>query len=384
MGVMTLSGSSDRAYRIGLIVNPIAGLGGRVGLKGTDGPAIVAQARRLGAVSEAPLRALRALKVLLPLRERCTVFTYPHPMGAREARSLGFRVVLAGHLEGEESTAEDTKAAARALQRQGVDVLLFSGGDGTARDIYEAVGMDIVVVGIPAGVKMHSGVFARTPEAAGELAVRYLEGKVVHTTEAEVMDIDEEAFRDGRVRARLYGYLVTPLDRQRIPGRKVATPPGEQMARQGIATYVIEQMKPDVLYLIGPGTTTRAIMEALGLPSTLLGVDAVRNRRLVGKDLREAEVLKQVRAAGLAAWLVVSPIGGQGHILGRGNQPLSPRVIRLVGRDHLIVVATPGKLASLHGRPLLVDTGDPAVDEELRGYVRVITGYKEEVVLRVE
>ena len=368
--------------KIGLIVNPVAGLGGRVGLKGTDGPEVVEKALELGAKSEAPARTVRALRELEHLRDECVALTYPGTMGEQEAAGCGFRVSLVGSLAGEESTAEDTKAAAREMLKRGVDILLFSGGDGTARDIYESVGTKMVVVGIPAGVKMHSGVFASTPEKAGELAARYLEGKERGIVEAEVMDIDEDAFRKGEVRARLYGYLTIPLDRQLVQGKKVATPPSEHAAQQAIAAYVVDNMETGVLYLVGPGTTTRAIMEELGIPNTLLGVDAVRDGELVGKDLSERDLLKLLGSG--PAKLIVSPIGGQGHIFGRGNQQLSPKVIRRVGRGNIIVVATQGKLSSLHGKPLLVDTGDRALDLELSGYIRVVTGYREEVVHRVE
>ncbi len=368
--------------KIGLIVNPVAGLGGRVGLKGTDGREVVEKARKLGAKSEVPARTVRAIWKLEHLRDQCVVLTYPKTMGEQEVAECGFRVSLVGHLAGKESTAGDTKAAAKEMLKRGVNILVFSGGDGTARDIYESVGTEIVVVGIPAGVKMHSGVFASTPEKAGELAARYLEGKERGVVEAEVMDIDEDAFREGEVQARLYGYLTVPLDRQLVQGKKVATPPSEHAAQQAIAAYVVDVMESGVLYLVGPGTTTRAIMKELGVPYTLLGVDAVRDGKLVGKDLAERDLLKLLGSG--PAKLVVSPIGGQGHIFGRGNQQLSPKVIRRVGRENIIVVATQGKLSSLHGKPLLVDTGDGALDQALSGYIRVMTGYREEVIHRVE
>ncbi len=368
-------------HRLGLIVNPIAGLGGRVGLKGTDGPEVAERALRLGAHPESPERAVRALRRLKELAPDCLVLTYPGLMGESEARECGFQVELVGRLQGNGSTAQDTVDAARSAREMGAELLMFSGGDGTARDVFRAVGTAIPVVGIPAGVKMHSGVFASTPESAGELAGRFLAGRVRRTAELEVMDIDEEAFREGVVRARLYGYLKVPLDRQLVQGAKAPTPPSEHAAQQAIAAYVVDRMQDGVLYFVGPGTTTRAIMEALGQPFSLLGVDAVLDRRCIGTDLGERQMLEMLDSR--RASIIVSPIGGQGHIFGRGNQQLSPKIIRRVGKENIIVVATPSKLASLRSRPLMVDTSDRALDRSLSGYIRVITGYGEEVVYPV-
>ena len=368
--------------KLGLIVNPIAGLGGRVGLKGTDGPEVVRRALELGAVPEAPARARRALEQLLPLRKELLVLTYPGTMGGEVARDLGFRVEFIGRPEGETPTAQDTRIAARKLLDLGVDLLLFCGGDGTARDIYTAVGTRIPALGAPAGVKMHSGVFAPTPERAGEIAHRYLEGETRQTADVEVMDIDENAFRRGEVRARLFGYLRVPKAGGGVQGAKVGTPPSERYVQQAIAAWMKEEMAPGVVYLIGPGTTTQAVLISLGLSGSLLGVDAVWNGKLVGADLAERELLQLARDKPVR--IVVSPIGGQGHILGRGNQQLSPTLIRAAGgKAGLVVLATPGKLASLGGKPLLVDTGDPALDVELTGYVQVITGYRRKAIYRV-
>ena len=367
--------------KFGLIVNPIAGLGGRVGLKGTDGPEVAERALSLGARPESPQRAVRALEQLKLMVADCLVLTYSNEMGESEARRCGFEVEVIGRPAGEKSSAEDTVSAARSARDRGASLLLFAGGDGTARDIYRAVGTSIPVVGVPAGVKMHSGVFARTPESAGELTGRFLLGGIRRLVEMEVMDIDEDAFRRGIVRARLYGYLSVPLDRQLVQGAKAPTPPSERAAQEAIAAYVVEKMEEEVLYLVGPGTTTRAIMEALGQPFSLLGVDAVYDRKCIGTDLREQEILDLLDSR--RARIIVSPIGGQGHIFGRGNQQLSPAVIRRVGKDGIIVVATPSKLASLRAGPLMVDTGDRALDRALSGYIRVITGYGEEVVYPV-
>jgi predicted polyphosphate/ATP-dependent NAD kinase len=315
-------------------------------------------------------------------------------MGADEARACGLDAAVAGEpAELTQTTAADTEAAARALRDAGVELLLFAGGDGTARNIFDAVGDSVAVLGIPAGVKIHSAVFANTPAAAGDLAALYLQGRreALRLREAEVMDIDEEAFRQGRVSARLYGYLRVPYRRTLVQSAKAGGVAGDAAELAGVAHDVVNDMPPATLYLLGPGTTTRAIVEALGQPKTLLGVDAVRDRKLVGVDLSEAQIVALLDRYGGGepdgpapqARIVITVIGGQGHIFGRGNQQLSPAVIRRVGTDHVIVVATQTKLLSLGGGPLLVDTGDPALDAELGGYTKVVTGLGERIMYRV-
>jgi predicted polyphosphate/ATP-dependent NAD kinase len=297
------------------------------------------------------------------------------------ARSAGFEPVVVSRIETGRTTAEDTQRGARVMQQEGVDLLLFAGGDGTARDVYEAVGLEQAVLGIPAGVKIHSAVYATTPRAAGDLAREFLEGRVTRLIEAEVMDVDEESFRQGRLAARLYGYLRIPQHRSLVQSGKVASA-SEESALASIAHDVIESMEEGWLYILGPGTTTRAIAQALGLPKTLLGVDVVLDGELAAEDANETTLLALLE--GRQAKVVVTPIGGQGALLGRGNQQISPQVLKQVGQENLMVVSTRQKLYALGREPLWVDTGDPEVDAMLSGYVRVITGYRERSMRRVE
>jgi len=369
--------------KVGLIVNPIAGMGGRVGLKGSDGEETLRQARQLGATPTAPGRALETLLALATLTDQIEVVTYPAEMGEMEARQAGFKPQVIGQIRPDRTTADDTRRAGAEMAVLGVDLLLFAGGDGTARNIYEAIGLSIPALGIPAGVKIHSGVYATTPNRAAQLAAMVLSGQVKAFGELEVMDIDEEAFRRGRVSARLYGYLKVPLERRFTQGAKAASSNSahEATARQSIAEQIVETMKAGCLYIIGSGTTPRAIMERLGLQNTLLGIDAVMDGNLSATDLNESQLLKLMDDH--KTRIIVTPIGGQGYVFGRGNQQLSSEVIKKTGIENIIVAATPGKLASLQRRPLLVDTGDKEVDEMLRGYVRVVTGYREEMVYKV-
>ena len=368
---------------IGLVVNPVAGMGGRVGLKGSDGAEIQAQARALGAKPEAPGRAIQALEVLAREKAGVKLVTWPGEMGEDEARAAGFAPEVLGALESDITSPDDTEAAARAMVERGVDLLLFAGGDGTARNVFHAVGDAVPVLGIPAGVKIHSGVYAVTPRSAGEVVARFVADRIANIRDAEVMDIDEEAFREGRVTARLYGFMRVPEESRFVQSVKAGGRRTEREALAGMAHDVVVRMQaePERLYIVGPGTTTRSVMEALGLENTLLGVDVVKGGEVVASDVTEQALLELV--SGRPATIVVTVIGGQGHMFGRGNQQLSPRVLHAVGTKNIIVVATKEKLVALNGRPLLVDTGDPEMDRELSGYVRVTTGYHDYTMFRV-
>jgi len=352
-----------------------------VGLKGSDGIDTLRKARELGAVPESPRRAVDALKIVSTIKNRIEVITYPHEMGEDESRECGFCPTVIGSIRSGETTPEDTETAAREMAGAGVDLILFAGGDGTARIIYNAVGDKIAVLGIPAGVKIHSAVYAVTPRHAGEVAVRFLQGGLQRVRESEVMDVDEEAFREDQISARLYGYLKVPEERRFVQRAKSGGIHCERETLQGIAAGVIDGMEEDCFYIIGPGTTTRAIMEALGIRNTLLGVDVILNKQLVAGDVSEGRLLDLIQ--GKRSKIVVTIIGGQGHIFGRGNQQISSRVIREVGKDRIIVIATKEKIASLYGRPLLVDTGDEDLNRMLSGYMRVTTGFGECVMYKV-
>lgn len=365
---------------VGLIVNPIAGMGGRVGLKGTDGQDIVKKALELGAKPEAPERAIKMLQKLVPLQDQLRIITYPGLMGEEEAIESGFEPEVIGSIGGTTSR-EDTMAAARKFADLGVDLLIFVGGDGTARDIYSAIGDKLYVVGVPAGVKIHSAVYATNPAAAGELAINYLRGQVSRIRDSEVMDIDEDAFRAGRVSAALYGYLKVPFDERLVQGMKIGRSASEEAAVEEISQYVVDQMQKDVLYIIGPGSTTKGILRNLQIETNLLGVDLLENREIVAQDVSEKQLLQLIK--GKPTRIVVTVIGGQGYLFGRGNQQISPHVIREVGRENIIVVATQSKILDRQGQPLLVDTGDDEVNRLLMGYLKVITGYGKMTIARV-
>ena len=396
--------------KIGLIINPVAGMGGSVGLKGTDH--VVEEALRRGAVPGSEKRAETALRELLPYKDELLICTGAGHMGGELAQRMGFRTEVlpvgtdTGAADAPVDTAvsadlktpadadipaasafcfatagSDTIALGKRLLNEQADLLLFAGGDGTARDIYQAVGTELVCVGIPAGVKIHSPVYAKNPGAAGKLAAMWMSGRIKRYEEKEVLDIDEDAYRSGHINTALYGYLKIPAERALTQNRKAPTPLSDEAAIESIAYEVTDHMEPDVVYLVGAGTTTRGVMKKLGLPNTLIGVDVVENGKVLENDAYGERILSHIR--GKRAKLILTVTGGQGFLFGRGNQQLTPEVIRTVGKENLIILATSSKLAELRGNPLLVDTGDDALNEELCGYYRVITGYKEYTVCRV-
>lgn len=362
--------------KIGLIINPLAGIGGAVGLKGSDGIAVQEKARQLGAQPRAMQRTLTVLKSLAGAGIPVEIYCYAGEMGADVVVAAGLEPVLIG-TPGSPTTAADTRLAARTLVEQGIELIVFAGGDGTARDIAESVHPDTAVIGIPAGVKMYSAVFANSPATAGKLLINYLHGTAGTMTAAEVMDIDEGAFRKGVVSPKLYGYLKVPNLPAMIQGPKAPTR-GEQESQNAIARNVIEQMDSGTCYIIGPGTTTRAIMDLLHLESTLTGIDVVKDKTLVRLDVDE-RLLLEIAEEGRCK-IIVTPIGGQGHLFGRGNLPISDEVIRRAGVSNIIVIATPGKLASLHGEPLKIDLNNKQIETLFPKYLKIITGYNEKTI----
>jgi predicted polyphosphate/ATP-dependent NAD kinase len=302
-------------------------------------------------------------------------------MGQNQAQKYGISCKVVGESK-KETTSEDTQFIAKGIVAAGIDLLVFCGGDGTTRDILKAVELKVPVLGVPTGVKMHSAIFAVSPQAAARVVATFLWGGLpLH--EAEVMDVDEAAFRQGQLSAELYGYLLSPYEPHLIQGNKMASPLTENEVENqvAIAINVNEEMIPDIIYIIAPGTTTRTISDLLDQKKTLLGVDLFQNKKIIAKDVSEKQILHAIN--GKATKIIVTPIGGQGFIFGRGNQQISSKVIRQVGLDNIIVVATKSKLDRLVS--LRVDTGDPELDEQFRDHgIRVVLDYKTNKEIKIE
>ncbi len=348
-------------------------MGGSVGLKGTDGYDVLKKALNLGATPIAPQRAEAFLSELSSITENIQFIVGAGKMGENEAKNYGFPLTVVGTAK-ETTTAKDTKEVANRIQEMGADLLVFCGGDGTARDVTEIIQKDLPTIGVPTGVKMHSAVFAVAPEAAAKIAADFLMEKLP-LREVEVMDVDEDAFREGQLAARLYGYVVTPYSPTLLQGRKLSSSQNknELYNKAALGTYVIENMDPHVIYIIGPGTTTRTIAELLDTDKSLLGVDLFYDKHLIAKDVNENQILHFIKEH--PAKIVVSPIGGQGFIFGRGNQQISPEVIRKVGIDNILVMATKQKIHRLDS--LRIDTTDSKLDKTLSGYTDVVVDYNE-------
>jgi predicted polyphosphate/ATP-dependent NAD kinase len=366
---------------IGFIINPVAGMGGAVGLKGTDGNKILNKAIALGAKPIASAKAEIFLSNLSTAKDHIKFLVGAGEMGEFRVKKLGFNCKVLGQAK-IQTSPKDTQIIAHQMQESQVDLLIFCGGDGTARDILKAVTLSVPVLGVPTGVKMHSAVFAITPQAAARVALRFLFASLP-LREAEVMDVDEQAFREGHVSAELYGYVLSPFEPHLVQGNKMESPmiESEIQNQAAIALYVIEEMKPTNLYIIGPGTTTRTIGDLLDQKKTLLGVDLFQNKEITAKDVNEKKLLQAIE--GRNSQIIVTPIGGQGFIFGRGNQQISPKIINQVGLDNIIVVATKSKLDRLES--LKVDTGDSKLDAELRARgISVISDYKVKRKMPVE
>jgi predicted polyphosphate/ATP-dependent NAD kinase len=346
--------TANDVRRLGLIVNPIAGLGGRVGLKGTDGADVQRRALELGATAGSPSRADRALAHLARRRSVLHIVTAAGSMGADLASRRAFAVQVVG-AAAEPTTSRDTRRAARAMEREDVDLILFAGGDGTARDLLAAVGDRVPVLGIPAGVKMRSGVFAASPEAAADAALRYLERPLLRDGEVADLGVD------------LYGILRVPACHGRVLSAKSSSLASSPAALAAVCDELADEIAGGGLFILGPGTTTGTILERLGLDGTLLGVDVVSDGELLVRDASERDLLDVTRDR--VARIIVGIVGGQGSLFGRGNQQISPEVIRRAGPESIVIVAGLDKLQALDR--LHVDTGDPDVDRMLAGYRRV-------------
>lgn len=373
-----------RKSKIGLIVNPIAGMGGKVGLKGTDGTATLMRAKNLGAVPLAGKKTQQALSQLRLLEDRFEILTSPGEMGEKVSKASGLIPTIVTAKTGATTTRTDTINAVRTLLQSGVELLLFAGGDGTACDIFSSLDSSTPILGIPAGVKMHSAVFANSPVSAGRL----LSSLVQRTSpsfpikSAEIMDLDEDARRRDSIQTTIIGYANVPVDRARMQSSKAYGFPEEIHAIDSICKFLVQNLTSGASYIVGPGTTTQSLLARMGIKGTLLGIDVVQDKTILHRDLNESQLLRYADKHPIK--IIVGVIGGQGFLFGRGNQQITAEVIKRAGKENIIVVSSSEKILSLENQRLLVDTGDPKVDAELSGYIKVQVEARKTMIVKVE
>ncbi len=374
--------------RVGVLVNPDAGLGGRLGFKGSDGRA--KEARAAGAEDRAGPRMLQCMTKLQQLLNSGLNRTDAKPQfltwqGRMGSDWLGdFKFTNIGKSPSE-TTAEDTSILVSDLLSSEVDVIIYAGGDGTTRDIVNAMnGDETPLIGVPGGVKMHSGCFATTPNAAAEVLLSFLQGDLLSSI-TEVMDLDEEVYQRGEWKVRMYGEAWTPASPRFMQGSKQQVErASEDEIIEGLANHVADLINEDenLMLILGSGGTINRIGNHLGLDLTLLGIDILHKGELF-TDLNEQQLLEIITPFGGEKLLLLSPMGGQGFLIGRGNLQLSPNVLRAIGHESVLGVATPSKLIGLNF--LRIDTGDPELDltfQEKR-FIKLLQGYRTTRVIRV-
>jgi predicted polyphosphate/ATP-dependent NAD kinase len=365
--------------RIGFILNPYAGVGGAMAMKGSDDVDVDTLLANGGQCLSSQ-RAFIALQNLVD--EDIQWLTVPAQMGADILDHYNIEYEIVGELNNVSTTANDTERLVTELVHSSIDLLLFVGGDGTARNIVNALANankpEQLTLGIPAGVKMHSGVFAVSPQAANRVLQLFLDQEVVSTAMQEVRDIDEDALRAGQLNSRFYGELLSPNDSRYVQQIKNTQLQNDEEVQAEIAASIVDTMEADTLYIIGCGTTPKAVMDELGLPNSLLGIDVVLGRQLIASDVTAPELEHLLEQHPYhPVKLLITAIGGQGHIIGRGNQQLSIAVLKRVGKAQTHILITPNKLAALEKRPLLIDSGNPALDKQWAGWVNLHTGYQQ-------
>lgn len=368
-------------FIIGLIINPISGMGGSVGLKGTDGKKILQKAIELGAEPNAINRTKELLIQLESIKSKIKFVTCPKFMGENPLKELGFDYETIIHPlfnninEVANSTAEHTIQAAKIMnQYNNLKLILFAGGDGTARDIVNAIHKDKPCLGIPAGVKIYSSVFSINPDKAASIIMQFLWDEIP-LKESEVLDIDEKEYRQGKLVSKLYGYLLVPFNPDFCQSSKMGSSESDLDNQERIAKLIVEEMEENIYYLVGPGSTTKAITDALNQDKTVLGVDLLLNKKIVAYDLNEQQILTYIR--GKKAKIIVSLIGKQGFLFGRGNLQFTPQILKYIGAQNIIIISSKFKLQNIPNQILRLDTRDHKLDEEMKGLYRVIVDYDE-------
>ena len=375
-------------FTLGLIVNPISGMGGSVGLKGTDGRNILEKAINLGATPNALNRTKELLNELKSVKSKLKFITCPKFMGELILKKMDFNCeiiedpIFNDIREIYDSTTEHTIIAAEIMKSiKDLKIILFVGGDGTARDIVSAIGKEKPSLGIPAGVKVYSSVFSINPRMASSIIIQFLWDEIP-LKESEVLDIDEDEYRKGKLVSKLYGYLLTPYNPDYLQYSKIGSPHSDLNNQERIAKRIVESLEKDVYYLIGPGTTTKAITDRLNQKKTVLGIDLLLNNKIIAQDLNEQQILTYIKDKKIK--IIVSLIGRQGFLFGRGNLQFSPIILKEIGPQNIIILSTKYKLQNIPNQILRLDTRSAELDEKMRGFYKVLVDYDDIKICRAE
>lgn len=370
-----------KPLRIGFLINPIAGMGGRVGLHGTDGDLLLRAIER-GAVSHSPERARRVLQSLrVSFRESAVeIFAPTGAMGGDLLEELQIPYTkVGGELPGR-TGGEDSRRAVREFQRIGVELILFAGGDGTARDIYSVIKDQIPMLGIPSGVKMRSGVFGINPRDVAEILDRLLMQDERRYSSAEILDLGVGSIDYSS--SEFFGVAKTPYAPDLLQRSKTTHATTSEAGLKELAIHYANNMRKGTLYLFGPGGSTQLILKnLLSQELDAAGVHAIVDGILVGEDLSEREILELLDRYPNSE-LVVGVIGGQGYLFGRGNQQLSAEVIDRIGWAKIFILASNAKLLELMPVQLHVDFTEPLATQP-PAFVRVNTSTSRSVVCRL-
>ena len=376
--------SFKKIFKLGLVINPIAGMGGKTGLKGSDGSNTLKKALSLGAKKESAKRAEQALLPLKFIINKFSLITCSAEMGEVSCKKIGLKTDYIIDINKQITTRADTINAVKIMAKKKVSLILFSGGDGTACDIFYALQDKIPILGIPAGVKMHSSVFGMSPNAVGSLVSRIISNhsNIFPTSSAEIMDLDEDMRRYDQIVTKLIGFATIPSDKFLVQNPKSYVPLNDEDSINGISEYLEDNLNNKATYIVGPGRTTHNFLNRIGVSGTLLGVDVLKGRKLIGRDVnsRELDILTR---DGLL-YIISGIIGGQGFLFGRGNQQITAEIIRRVKRENIIVIASTKKIYELPRQCILIDTGNQNLDNELAGYLKVQTDKNLTFIMKVE
>ena len=376
--------SFKNIFKLGLVINPIAGMGGKTGLKGSDGSNTLKKALSLGAKKESAIRAEQALLPLKFMINKFSLITCSAEMGENSCKKIGLTTDYIIDINKKITTGIDTIKAVKIMARKQVSLILFAGGDGTACDIFYALQDKIPILGIPAGVKMHSSVFGTSPNAVGSLVSRIISNHsdTFPTSTAEIMDLDEDMRRYDQIRTKLIGYATIPSDKFLVQNPKSYVQLNDEDSINGISEYLENKLDKEATYIVGPGRTTQNFLNRIGVFGTLLGVDVLKDRKLIGRDVnsRELDILTR---NGLL-YIISGIIGGQGFLFGRGNQQITAEIIQRVKKEDIFIIASTKKIYELPRQCILIDTGDQKLDNELAGYVKVQTDRNRSFIIKLE